>query len=270
MTATHAARDTATMLRRNLRHMRRYPGVPSMLVLLPVMFLLLFVYVFGATLGNGLGHGLGRLGGGRGVYVNYVSPAVILLTVASSSTATAIGVATDMTEGIIDRFRTMAIWRPSVLAGHVLGSMIQTLLAVAVVIGVALLVGFRPTAGALEWLATVGFLAMITLALTWLGVALGVVAKTVGTASNTPMFLILLVFLGSGFVPTASMPTGLRQFATYQPFTAFTDTVRGLLTSGPIGDHAAVSAAWCAGIAVAGYLWAVARYNRGPAAAPAQ
>jgi ABC-2 type transport system permease protein len=270
MTATHAVRDTATMLRRNLRHMQRYPGVPSMLVLLPVVFLLLFVYVFGATLGNGLGHGLGRLSGGRGVYVNYVSPAIILLTVASSSTATAIGVAADMTEGIIDRFRTMAIWRPSVLAGHVLGSMIQTLLAVAVVIGVALLVGFRPTAGALEWLATVGFLAMITLALTWLGVALGVVAKTVGTASNTPMFLILLVFLGSGFVPTASMPAGLRQFATYQPFTALTDTVRGLLTSGPIGDHAAVSAAWCAGIAVAGYFWAVARYNRGPAAAPAQ
>jgi ABC-2 type transport system permease protein len=190
--------------------------------------------------------------------------------VASSSTATAIGVATDMTEGIIDRFRTMAIWRPSVLAGHVLGSMIQTLLSVAVVIGVALLVGFRPTAGALGWLATVGFLAMITVALTWLGVALGVVAKTVGTASNTPMFLILLVFLGSGFVPTASMPTGLRQFATYQPFTALTGTVHGLLTSGPIGDHALVSAAWCAGIAVAGYLWAVARYNRGPAAAPAQ
>jgi ABC-2 type transport system permease protein len=111
---------------------------------------------------------------------------------------------------------------------------------------------------------------MITLALTWLGVALGVVAKTVGTASNTPMFLILLVFLGSGFVPTASMPAVLRQFATYQPFTAFTDTVRGLLTSGPIGDHAAVSAAWCAGIAVVGYLWAVARYSRGPAAATAQ
>ena len=266
MSAAHATRDTVTMLRRNLRHMQRYPGVPFMMVLLPVMFLLLFVYVFGATLGNGLGHGLG----GRGVYVNYVSPAIILLTVASSATATAIGVAIDMTEGIVNRFRTMAIWRPSVLAGHVLGSMIQTLLAVAVVIGVALLVGFRPTAGAAGWLATVGFLAMITLALTWLGVALGVVAKTVGTASNTPMFLILLVFLGSGFVPTASMPDGLRQFATYQPFTAFTDTVRGLLTSGPAGGHAAVSAAWCAGIAVAGYLWAVARYNRGPAEAPAQ
>ncbi len=265
--APHPARDTTAMVRRKLRHMQRYPALTVMLVLLPVVFLLLFVYVLGATLGNGLGQGLGRPTGGRGLYVGYVSPAVILLTVASGSTATAISVATDMTEGIIDRFRTMDIWRPSVLAGHVLGSMIQTLLAVVVVIGVAVLVGFRPAAGALEWLATAGVLAMITLALTWLSVALGLVAKSVETASNTPMFLILLPFLGSGFVPPASMPTGLRQFATYQPFTSFTDTLRGLLTGAAIGDHAAVGAAWCVGITVAGYLWAVARYNRGPAAA---
>ncbi len=266
MTGTHAARDTATMVRRNLRHMRRYPSLTFMLVLLPVVCLLLFVDVFGTTLGNGLG----RLAGGRAGYANYVTPAIILLTVASASVATAISVATDMTEGIIDRFRTMAIWRPTVLAGHVLGSMVQTLLAVAVVVAVALGVGFRPTAGALEWLAAVGVLAMITLALTWLGVALGLVAKSAETASNTPMFLMLLPFLGSGFVPTRSMPTGLRQFATYQPFTSFTDTLRALLTGGAIGDHAAVTAVWCAGIAIAGYLWAVARYNRGAAAPAAQ
>ena len=259
MTASHAARDTATMVARRLRHMRRYPALIFMLIMLPVVFLLLFVDVFGATLGNGLP----RPAGGRAGYANYVTPAIILLTVASGATGTAISVATDMTEGIIDRFRTMAIWRPSVLAGHVLGSMIQTLLAVVVVIAVAVLIGFRPDAGALGWLAAVGVLAMITLALTWLAVALGLVAKSVETASNTPMFLMLLPFLGSGFVPTGSMPAGLRLFAANQPFTAVTDTLRGLLTGGAIGNHAAIAAAWCAGIALAGYGWAVARYNRG-------
>ncbi len=189
---------------------------------------------------------------------------------ASGATGTAISVASDMSEGIIDRFRTMAIWRPAVLAGHVLASMIQTMVAVAVVVAVALLVGFRPAAGALAWLATIGVLAMITLALTWLSVALGLVAKSVESASNSPMFLMLLPFLGSGFVPTGSMPTGWRQFATYQPFTSFTDTLRGLLTGSPIGNHAALSAGWCVAIAFAGYLWAVARYNRGPRLAPAQ
>ncbi|MGI8753646.1 MAG: ABC transporter permease [Acidimicrobiales bacterium] len=266
MTAAHAMEDTITMVRRKLRHMQRYPALTLMLVMLPVVFLLLFVDVFGTTLGNGLG----RVAGGRGAYANYVTPAIILLTVASASTATAISVATDMTEGIIDRFRTMAIWRPAVLAGHVLGSMIQTLLAVLVVIAVAVAVGFRPAAGALEWLAAAGVLAMITLALTWLAVALGLVAKCVETASNTPMSLMLLPFLGSGFVPTGSMPSGLRQFATYQPFTSFTDTLRGLLTAGSIGNQALVTAAWCAAIAIAGYVWALARYNRGAAMPAAQ
>jgi ABC-2 type transport system permease protein len=261
-----AASDTATMVRRNLRHMRSYPALTVMLITLPVVFLVLFVNVFGATLGNGLG----RSAGGRAGYANYVTPAIILLTVASASTATAISVATDMTEGIIDRFRTMAIWRPAVLAGHVLGSMIQTLLTVVVVIAVAVLDGFRPSAGVLEWLATLGVLGMITLALTWLSVALGLVAKSVETASNMPMFLMLLPFLGSGFVPTGSMPAGLRQFAAYQPFTAFTDTLRGLLTGGAIGNHAALAAGWCAAIALAGYLWSVARYNRDPRMAVTQ
>ena len=269
MTASYAARDTATLLRRRLRHIRRYPSLTLFLVGIPVVFLLLFVYVFGATLGKGLGAGITRPAGGRSAYATYVAPAIILLTVASAATATAISVATDMTEGIVDRFRTMAIWRPAVLASHVVGSMIQTLIAVVVVIAVALGVGFRPHAGPLAWLAAVGVLAMINLALTWLGVALGAVAKSVQTASNTPMFLLLLPFLGSGFVPTASMPAGLRQFATYQPFTAFTDTLRALWSGGPIGDHAAASVAWCAGITVVGFVWALSRYDRGPAAAPA-
>jgi ABC-2 type transport system permease protein len=203
------------MLRRQLRHMLRYPSMTLMLAGLPIVFLLLFVYVFGGTLGAGLGD----LSGGRADYVNYVTPGIMLITVASAAQGTAISVAMDMTGGIIARLRTMAIARASVLTGHVLGSMIQTMLSLAVVTAVALLIGFRPTAGVAEWIAAVGVVAMTTLALTWLSVALGMVSKSVETASNLPMPLLLLPFLGSGFVPTDSMPTGVRWFAENQPFT---------------------------------------------------
>jgi ABC-2 type transport system permease protein len=247
--------DSATMLRRQLRHMLRYPSMTLILVGIPVICLLLFVYVFGGTLGDGLG-----VPGGRDDYVDYVAPGVILLTVAAVVQGTPVSVAMDMTGGIIARFRTMAISRASVLTGHVLGSMIQTMLAV--VIGVALLVGFRPTAGPFEWVAAIGVLAMVTWALTWLTVALGLVTKSVETASNLPMPLILLPFLGSGFVPTDSMPAVLRAFAEYQPFTAFTETLRGLLMGTPIGNSAILAVAWCAAITLVGYLWALAAYNR--------
>ena len=158
----------------------------------------------------------------------------------------------------------MAIFRPSVLTGHVLGSMIQTILSLAIVVGVALLIGFRPTAGPVEWVAAVGVLAMITLAVTWLCVALGLVTKTVEAASNLPMPLVFLPFLGSGFVPTASMPTGLRWFAEYQPFTPVIETLRGLLLGTSIGNSAMIAIAWCAGISLVGYLWAKKLYNRDP------
>jgi ABC-2 type transport system permease protein len=257
---SYAASDSATMLRRNLRHMLRYPSMTVMLVGMPVIFLLLFVYVFGGTLGAGLG----GASGGRAQYVNYVTPGIILMSVAGGATGTAVSVAMDMTEGIVARFRTMAISRASVLTGHVVGSVIQTLICMAVVIGVALGIGFRPTAGPVEWLATAGVLALFVLALTWLSVALGLVSKTVEAASNAPMPLTLLPFLGSGFVPTDSMPTGLRWFAEYQPFTPVIETVRGLLLGRPIGDSAIQSVVWCAGIALAGYLWAKRLYNRDP------
>ncbi|MEA2274786.1 MAG: type transport system permease protein, partial [Solirubrobacteraceae bacterium] len=152
----------------------------------------------------------------------------------------------------------------SVLTGHVLGTMIQTMISMAVVIGVALLVGFRPTAGPVEWIATVGVLAMVTFALTWLSVALGMVTKSVEAASNLPMPLLLLPFLGSGFVPTDSMPTGLRWFAEYQPFTPIIETLRGLLLGSPIGNNAVLASAWCAGIALVGYLWARTLFKRDP------
>jgi ABC-2 type transport system permease protein len=259
-TLSYALTDSATMLRRQLRHMQRYPSMTLLILGLPVVFLLLFVYVFGGTLGAGLG----GLADSRAVYVDYVTPGIILLTVAAAAQATAISVAMDMTEGVIARFRTMAISRASVLTGHVLGSMIQSMLGVGIVIGIAALIGFRPTAGVAAWIAAIGVFAMISFALIWLSVALGLVSKNVETASNLPMFMLLLPFLGSGFVPTDSMPTGLRWFAEYQPFTPATQTVRGLLMGTPIGNNAIIAVAWCAGIALLSYLWAKKLYNRDP------
>jgi ABC-2 type transport system permease protein len=174
----------------------------------------------------------------------------------------------DMTGGIIDRFRTMAIARASVLTGHVLGSLIQALAGMAILIVVAFGLGFHSKAGLLEWLAAIGILAMFAFALIWLAVALGLTAKSVETASNSPMILMLLPFFGSGFVPTATMPAGLRQFAEYQPFTAVTDTVRGLLTGAPSSVHAIKAIAWSVGIALLAYLWALCLYDRRRAAEP--
>jgi ABC-2 type transport system permease protein len=261
MTAlSYAAADSATMLRRNLRHMLRYPALTAMLLGVPVILLLVFVYVFGGTLGAGLGH----VADGRAAYIRYVIPGIIMLTVATAAQATAISVAMDMTTGIIARFRTMAIARASVLTGHVLGSMIQSVIGIAVIIGIALAVGFRPTAGPLAWLAAVGVLLLTAFALTWLSVALGLVSKSVETASNLPMFLMLLPFLGSGFVPTASMPAGLRWFAEYQPFTPVTQTLRDLLVGGAIGTNGVMAVAWGVAIALLCYLWARRLYSRHP------
>jgi ABC-2 type transport system permease protein len=259
-TLSHAVTDSATMLRRQLRHMQRYPSMTLLILGLPVIFLLLFVYVFGGTLGAGLG----GVADGRAVYVNYVTPGIILLTVAAAAQATAISVAMDMTEGIVARFRTMAISRASVLTGHVLGSMIQSMLGVAIVFAIAALIGFRPTASVAAWIAAIGVLAMLSFALIWLSVALGLVSKNVETASNLPMFLLLLPFLGSGFVPTDSMPSGVRWFAEYQPFTPITETLRGLLLGTPTGNNAIIAVAWCAAIALFGYLWARKLFSRDP------
>ena len=258
---SYAATDSATMLRRRLRHMLRYPSMTVLLVGTPVVLLLLFVYVFGGTLGAGLG----GPAVGRDDYADYFTPGILLITMASVAQGTAISVAMDMTEGIIARFRTMAISRASVLTGHVLASLVQTMLSLAVVLGAALLVGFAPTAGGLDWIAAAGLLAMTTLALTWLTVALGMVSKSVETASNLPMFLLLLPFFGSGFVPTESMPAGLRWFAENQPFTPIMETLRGLLLGTPIGNSGILAVAWSAAIGLAGYVWAKRLFNRDPA-----
>jgi ABC-2 type transport system permease protein len=158
----------------------------------------------------------------------------------------------------------MAIWRPSVLSGHVVGSTLQTLLGVVVIVPVALLVGFRPDASPLDWLALAGFVTVVAFTFTWLCVALGLSSKSVETASNTPMFLILLPFLSSAFVPTGSMPGPVRFFAEHQPFTPITETIRGLLLGTPIGSSAVVSLAWCAAILAVGYVASVRLFNRPP------
>ncbi|BCJ48939.1 transport permease protein [Actinoplanes sp. NBRC 14428] len=254
-TLSYAVRDSHTMLRRNLRHILRYPAMTVMLAGMPVIFLLLFVFVFGGSLGAGLG-------GGRAEYLVFVVPGILLMTIGGTATGTSVSVATDMTEGIVARFRTMAIARVSVLTGHVLGSVIQNLIGLTIVLGVAVAVGYRPTAGPGGWLATIGILALVSFAFTWLGVALGMVAKTPEEASNTPLPLTLLPFLGSGFVPTDTMPAGLRQFAEYQPYTPIMDTLRALLAGGsPSGGDLGMTLAWCTVIALIGYGWARRRYN---------
>jgi ABC-2 type transport system permease protein len=260
MTAAYALRDSNTMLRRNLRHLQRYPGLSLFPIFMPVVFLLLFVYVFGGTLGNGI-----VPGGGRGTYIDFLTSGMLVFTVAGAAQITAISVAKDMTEGIIARFKTMRIWRPAVLAGHVLGSLILTLISLAVTIGVALLIGYDPGASALQWLGALGLLVLLAIALIWLSVAFGLVAKSVETASNLPMFLLLLPFFGSGFVPVESMPAGVRWFAENQPFTSITDTVRSLLAGEHVGSTGITAIVWSLAIAAAAYLWARHLYNRRPA-----
>jgi ABC-2 type transport system permease protein len=238
--------------------MARYPSMTLLLVGTPIVILLLFVYVFGGTLGAGLG----GAAGGRSQYLAFVTAGILLMTVTSAAQGTAISVAMDMTEGIVARFKTMAIARVSVLTGHVVGAVIQTILGVGIVLGVAVAIGYRPNASPMAWLGLIGVFAMTAFAITWLSVALGLVSKSVETASSLPMPLLFLPFLGSGFVPTQSMAGPLRWFAEYQPFTPIIDTIRGLLNGGPVAHHAMISVAWCAGIALVGYLWAKRLYNR--------
>jgi ABC-2 type transport system permease protein len=252
-----ALADSAIMLRRNLKHMLRYPSMTLFMILMPVAFLLLFVYVLSGTIGPA-GHS------SRAAYATFITPGILALTAVAATTATAVSVANDMTGGIIARFRTMPVARVSMLAGHVGGAVIQTVLAMAAVTAVALLTGFRATTSATDWLAAAAILVLFAFALTWLSVALGLAAKTPESASNAPTPLIILAFLGSGFVLTRSMPTTIRWFAEYQPFTPVIDTVRGLLTGGPIGNNAVIAIAWCLAITAGSYLWARKLFSRDP------
>src|SRR3954468_15596199 len=262
-TATYTVRDSATMLRRNLLHIRRYPSLSIMLVAQPILFLLLFVYVFGGTLGAGLP---GQQGGGdRTDYLVYITPGILIMTVASVALGTAISTATDMSTGIIARFRTMDIARVSVLTGHVLGAAIKTAFAVVIVSAFAALLGFRSDAGLTGWVGAVALLVVTAFALTWLTVGMGLAADSVETASNTPLFLMILPFISSAFVPTEAMPAGLRWFAENQPFTPMIDTLRALVSGAPPGSDLWLAIGWCVLISLLGYLWSRRLFLRVPA-----
>ncbi|MEZ5153808.1 ABC transporter permease [Rhodococcus zopfii] len=260
---SRAARDLVTMTKRSLVRMIRYPSLTLTVVGMPVVLLLLFVYVFGGAFGAGVAEGVSPGAGGRAAYLDYLTPTMLVMTATAVAQSTSIGVAMDMTGGIVTRLRTMPVASLSVLGGHVAAAVVQTLLAIAAVLGVAALLGFRPGADATEWLALVGFLTLVALMLTSLSVAMGVAARSVESASNTPMILLLLPFLGSGFVPVETMPTAVRVFAEFQPFTPIIETVRGLLEgSGPEASTGWIAVAWCVGLTFVGWLWARAAYRR--------
>ncbi|ARX87032.1 MULTISPECIES: ABC transporter permease [Streptomyces] len=251
---TMALRDSGAMLRRDLRHTMRMPSFLVSSIGMPVIMLLMFVGLFGKSLGEGVT-------GGSGDYINYVAPGIILMTGAFGSGVTAVSICLDMTEGIVDRFRTMAITRSSVLTGQVVGSVLRALLSVSLVTCITLLMGFDPNATAVEWVAAIGVFTMLTFALTWMVVAVGLLTKNPAGANTATMPLQFLPFLSSAFVPTDSMPTGVRWIAEYQPFTPVTETVRGLLLGTEIGSSAWESIAWCAGLALIGYLWSKHLFN---------
>ncbi|MET7390851.1 ABC transporter permease [Streptomyces sp. NPDC005529] len=251
-----AVRDSTTMLRRNLLHARRYPSLTLNLLLTPVMLLLLFVYIFGNTMSGGAG---------RSAYIAYIVPGILLMTIGSTVVGTAVSVATDMNEGIIARFRTMAIHRGSVLFGHVVGSVLQAILSVILVGAVGVAMGFRSTdATVLEWLAALGLLAFFALAFTWIAVGMGLGSPNAEAASNNAMPLILLPLISSAFVPLDSMPDWFQPIAHYQPFTPAIETLRGLLLGTEIGNNWWIALAWCAALSILGYRWSQAQYNADP------
>jgi ABC-2 type transport system permease protein len=257
-----ALHDSSTMLRRNLLHARRYPSLTLNLLLTPIMLLLLFVYIFGDVMSAGIGGGGGP---DRSEYIAYIVPGLLLMTIGGTVVGTAVSVSNDMTEGIIARFRTMAIHRGSVLVGHVVGSVLQSITSVVLVGAVAVAIGFRSTdATALEWLAAFGLLVLFAMALTWVAVGMGLISPNAEAASNNALPLILLPLLSSAFVPVDAMPSWFQPIAEYQPFTPAIETLRGLLLGSEIGNDGWLAIAWCLGLTVLGYLWSTSTFNRDP------
>ena len=250
-TLAYALTDSATMVRRVLRHTRRNPAALVITFLLPLIMLVLFTFAFGGAL---------RTGGVK--YLNYVVPGILILGAAYSVQATALSVHADVSEGIVDRFRTMAIARSAVLIGHVIGSTLRTMAGLAVVVVVALAIGFRPAANPFEWLATFGVVAFMLVAFAWLGTAFGLAAQTPTGVGSLALLVTLLPFLSGAFAPTNTMPGWLQVFTANQPMTHVIETLRGLLLGSRIGNHGWLAVAWCIGIALVGYVWAQALLNR--------
>jgi ABC-2 type transport system permease protein len=259
-TLSIAAQDSTTMLGREIKHtLRLFRLLFVGSILVPVVMLLLFDYILGGAIGHGLG------GAAQGTpYIDFLVPGILMMTVAAGSSATAINVCTDMTGGIVDRFRTMALSRSALLAGHVGVSVIRALVTTSAVTGVALLLGFRPRASAWDWLGAVGIVVAFSFGLAWLSAALGMVAKSAAGANGLTLPIqFLLPFLSSTFVPASTMPAGVRWFAEHQPFNPVVESMRALLSGAPVGNTAYLALTWCGAIALAGYLWARAAFSRG-------
>jgi ABC-2 type transport system permease protein len=238
------------MLRRNFKHIARNPTTVLNAVLLPVLLLWMFVYVLGDAFNVGVD------------YVDYATPGLILLAVCYGLSATAVSVNSDMTKGIINRFKVMDVPRSAMLTGHVIASVLTNLLAIGAIIGAAFALGFSPSASFLDWLGVIGIVVLLGFAAGWLTVALGLAAKSPETAGLAAVPLVLLPFFSSAIVPADKMGSGVRQFAEYQPFTPIIETLRGLLTGAPAGHNALAAIAWCVGIALVGYLWARSTFNK--------
>lgn len=251
MTA-YALGDTAVLTGRSLRHILRSPDTIITTAVTPIALMLLFTYVFGGAIDLGT----------QESYIDYMLPGILLITIASGIAYTAYRLFLDMQGGIFERFQSMPIARPSVLWAHVFTSLVAILVSIAVVIGVALLMGFRTGASVLVWLAVIGILILFTLALTWIAVIAGLSAKTVDGASAFSYPLIFLPFISSAFVPTESMPGPVAWFAENQPVTAIVDTMRSLFAGQPVGTDIWVALAWLVGILVVAYGFAVAIYRR--------
>ncbi|MFI6871251.1 ABC transporter permease [Nocardia sp. NPDC050406] len=246
--------DSATMFRRNMLRAKRYPALTISMLVMPVGLLLLFNYIFGGALES-------ATGGEK--YINYLTPGMMLMIPAYLVAGISVSVAMDMTQGIVNRFRTMHISQTSMLTGQVSGTWVQGMLGVSVMTLVAVLIGFRShDATVLEWLAAFGLIGVTVLALNWLGAAFGLVAQNPESASNLPMPIIMLPFLGSGLVPTDTMPTGVKQFAEYQPFSPIAETIRGLLMGTEIGNNGWLALGWILVIGLGGYLWAATTFKR--------
>ena len=248
---THFFGDTAVLTGRSLRHITRSLDTIITTAIMPIAIMLLFVFVFG-----------GAINSGSDSYVTYLLPGILLITVASGVSYTAYRLFGDMQSGIFERFQSLPIARSGVLWAHVLTSMVANMISLVIVVGVALLMGFRSEAGVLAWLAVAGMLILFTLALTWLAVIPGLTAKTVDGASAFSYPLIFLPFISSAFVPTETMPGPVRAFAENQPVTSIVNAIRDLLTGQPVGTDIWFALAWCVGILVVGYVVSMVIYRR--------
>ncbi|CAL9617784.1 ABC transporter permease [Streptomyces sp. NPDC057838] len=246
-----ALTDSSIMLRRNLKHTLRNPLTVFNALLIPILVMLMFVKVFGGAFSVGED------------YVDYATPGMLVMGISYGLGATATAVNDDMTKGIINRFKAMDVSRGAVLTGQVVVTTLRCLVADAAIVGVAFLMGFDPTASAMDWLAVFGLVVLLTVATSWLTVAVGLAAKTAESAGLAAVPLILLPFLSSAFVPAETMGAGVRQFAEYQPFTPIIETLRGLMVEdGPARSDAIAAVAWCVGLALLGYVWALSTFKK--------